>query len=147
MGNVLILGYGNSLRRDDGVGPWIAERAGASLRPAVAGLAVQQLTPELAETIAGFAWVVFVDAKPGVHSFEIQEVSAPASQDLVITHASSPAVLVGMAARVFGGMPRATLLTVPAHDFEFGEGFSDSTQRAADQVLAWLRTKFDAAGP
>jgi len=66
----LVVGYGNTLRGDDGVGPRVAELLAAD--PRLAGavvLARHQLTPELAADIAEAALVVFIDAsengKPG----------------------------------------------------------------------------------
>ena len=59
----LILGCGNTLRGDDGVGPWLcawAERRLCS-EPGVRVIARQQWTPELAEDVAAADAVVFID--------------------------------------------------------------------------------------
>lgn len=57
----LVIGIGNPLRGDDGVGWWLARRAETlKLTPRV--LRVQQLTPELAEELAGARRVLFIDA-------------------------------------------------------------------------------------
>ena len=57
----LVIGIGNALRGDDGVGGWLAQRAEQWL-PAVQLRTVQQLTPELAEDMAAAARVLFIDA-------------------------------------------------------------------------------------
>lgn len=63
----LVIGIGNPLRGDDGVGWWLAERA-EQLPPATPTgsrllvRAVQQLTPELSEELAGARRVLFIDA-------------------------------------------------------------------------------------
>jgi hydrogenase maturation protease len=49
MNQVLVLGYGNTLRRDDAVGPLAAEAVAGWGRPGVLALALPQLLPELAE--------------------------------------------------------------------------------------------------
>lgn len=60
---VLILAYGNPLRRDDGVGWVIGERLAEMLREDVADVRVlHQLTPELAEPISRAGAVIFIDA-------------------------------------------------------------------------------------
>jgi Ni,Fe-hydrogenase maturation factor len=60
---VLVIGYGNTLRRDDGVGVRVAEAVAADPRFAhVRVLAVHQLTPELALDIGSASLVIFVDA-------------------------------------------------------------------------------------
>ena len=70
-GGVLVIGYGNSLRGDDGVGPRVAELAAADPRLAGAVVAAHhQLTPELALDMSAARLVVLVDATtdaaPGV---------------------------------------------------------------------------------
>ena len=70
-GGVLVIGYGNSLRTDDGVGPRVAELVAAD--PRLAGavvVACHQLTPELALDMSAARLIVLVDATtevaPGV---------------------------------------------------------------------------------
>jgi Ni,Fe-hydrogenase maturation factor len=57
----LVIGIGNPLRGDDGVGWWLAERA-ETLKPTPRVLRVQQLTPELAAELAAARRVLFIDA-------------------------------------------------------------------------------------
>jgi hydrogenase maturation protease len=45
---ILLIGYGNTLRNDDGVGVRIAEIIAEENRPHVQVIATHQLTPELA---------------------------------------------------------------------------------------------------
>ena len=60
---VLILACGNTLRSDDGVGPWLAnwaeERFGA--HPAIRVVSRQQWTPDLAQDVAQAESVLFID--------------------------------------------------------------------------------------
>ena len=61
--HVLIIGYGNPLRTDDGLGWQAVQRLAASLKHApVEALAVHQLTPELGESIRSAGLVIFIDA-------------------------------------------------------------------------------------
>ena len=57
--NVLVIGYGNELRCDDGIGQRVVKELHLSK---VKSLAVHQLTPELAETLANADLAIFVDA-------------------------------------------------------------------------------------
>src|SRR5262245_1795360 len=61
--SVVVIGYGNDLRGDDAVGLRAAQAVAAWDMPGVCGLAVHQLTPELAEILAGAALAIFVDAR------------------------------------------------------------------------------------
>lgn len=58
----LVIGYGNELRGDDGVGPKVAEAVEAWKLAGVSVLALRQLTPELAADLAVVRRVIFVDA-------------------------------------------------------------------------------------
>ena len=49
---VLVIGYGNTLRQDDGVGPYVAERFEELGLPGVRTLVEAQLSPEHAEVIS-----------------------------------------------------------------------------------------------
>src|SRR5512138_3332741 len=87
----LVLGYGNTLRGDDGVG-WRVAEAFARIAPDVEVRAVHQLSPELAEVASHYDAAVFVDAaadgEPGaVRCFEVQQ-DAPESE---LTHRMTPA--------------------------------------------------------
>jgi hydrogenase maturation protease len=59
----LILACGNTLRSDDGLGPWLADWAREKFagNPAVRVLSRQQWTPDLAEDIARAQSVLFID--------------------------------------------------------------------------------------
>jgi len=59
----LIIGYGNTLRGDDGAGPRVAEVVAGWSLPNVRAISAAQLTPELAEALAGAEVVIFVDAQ------------------------------------------------------------------------------------
>src|SRR5690348_5980583 len=79
----LVIGYGNTLRSDDGAGPRAAAEVGAWGVPGLRAWAVHQLTPELASPIASARLVVFVDARlvgpegPRVDATTIAPGSAP----------------------------------------------------------------------
>ena len=62
-GTILVIGYGNTLRSDDGVGPRVAMAVASREWPGFNAIAVQQLTPELAEPLAAAELAIFVDAR------------------------------------------------------------------------------------
>ena len=82
-GNALIVGYGNPLRGDDGVGQAVAQAFAEE--DGVDALACHQLTPELAERFAAAARVVLIDAATGSEAGRISVVSlqpAPAPRQV-----------------------------------------------------------------
>ncbi len=116
----LVVGYGNELRGDDAVGPQVARRVGGWQRPEVAGLAVHQLTPELAPALAGAGVVVFVDAcvEDGGREVSLRRLEARPAGGM--GHTSDPRWLLALAEAAYGRRPEAWLVTIPAADFGLG---------------------------
>lgn len=143
----LILGYGNPLRSDDGFG-W---KAAGAIEPKVSAadvsvVAVQQLTPELAEVVARSSRILFLDAGHDGQPGEIRMGLVRRDVDLqpgAISHHLSPSALLGIAYYYFRSEPQATLLTVTGGNFDVGEDFSPAVQNAwkpcLERVLEWVR--------
>ena len=147
---ILIIAYGNSLRRDDGAGLLAAVELEAILCDRdreVERIAVHQLAPELSETIARpeIEAVVFVDARAAANGegaveppgLEILPLS-PEDFSPSMGHHLDPAVLLTLAGRLFGRTPPAWLLTVPGVDFGHGESLSPVAQRALSDLRALI---------
>ncbi len=139
----LLLACGNTLRGDDGIGPWLADWAEKrfSGEPGVSVISRQQWTPELAADIAAAEAVLFVDCstatEPG--AVDIRDVVSSAPTEGVGTHQVSAAQLLGMAQELYGSLPRrAQLLTVGAGLVELSEEFSravlDAIPPACDRL-------------
>jgi hydrogenase maturation protease len=125
--SALVIGYGNSLRRDDALGLHIAELARERCADAKI-LVVHQLTPELAEAVAQSELTVFVDARcdrldEGVLR---RELAADANVTPSIGHLGAPEALLALARALYGTAPRAFLVTAPAADLGVGLGLSAS---------------------
>ena len=138
MPRVLIIGYGNPLRSDDGFG-WLAANRLLDLiaDPEVEVMAVQQLTPELMEPVSRAGRVVFIDAAAAGEPGVLQERSVAADPETRrFTHHSTPGGLLAGAAALFGRAPQATLYSVPGQDFGFGERLTPPVERALADVVA-----------
>jgi hydrogenase maturation protease len=132
----LVIGYGNTLRGDDAVGPRVADAVAAWRRPEVRALAVQQLTPELAEAVAGVGLVVFVDATSALDGGEvIVRRLEPADSSVALGHASDPRQLLSLARTLYGSSPPAWWVLVPSAGFELGAGLSALATRGLDAAL------------
>ena len=104
---ILVIGYGNTLRRDDGVGPRVAEAVSALALPGVRALTCPLLTPELADVIWRARVAIFVDAAVDAPREVQMRKLAPAGSSQVMAHAASPATLLALARDVFGHAPEA----------------------------------------
>ena len=135
---VLVVGYGNPLRGDDGVGWHAAERLADDPRlDGARVLAHHQLAPERAEDISRASLVVLVDASadgdPGtvrVHTVE----PTPAGQT-TWSHHLDPPTLAGLAEALYGLVPPIVLVSVAAGSFAEGDGLSGALERALPEVV------------
>ncbi len=144
---ILVIGYGNSLRQDDGAGLILAEIIERELQARqieVERIAVHQLMPELAKDIARqeVDSVVFVDTRvvvspdvdPGIQIYPIEkDMSTP-----VMGHHLDAAALLLYAALLYGHQPPAWQITIPGTTFGHGETLSVTVQNALTTAPAIL---------
>ncbi len=137
----VLMGVGNPLRRDDGIGPYIARKfvkddwisIDCGPTPENFVIKVEEMNPEL---------IVIVDAakmnlKPG----EIRKIPPEKIDRFTIsTHNLPLSVIVN-----YLGAHRCILIGVEPLEVEYGEGLSPTAQKAANAVLDILmREDFDS---
>jgi hydrogenase maturation protease len=139
----LILACGNTLRGDDGVGPWLAAWAEDrfSAEPAVRTIARQQWTPELAVEVARAESVIFVDcavdAEPG--AVRLATVLPERAEAGLATHHTNAAELLALSEELYSSLPRnSLLLTIGAGSVEMGESFSPAVNDALPEACRLL---------
>ena len=134
-GRILVIGYGSTLRGDDGVGPAVAGLIQAKSLDGVQVIACHQLTPELADPISQARRVIFVDAAMDLPD-DVVRVSQvePSGSHQVMVHTSSPAGLLDLARSVFEGCPDAWLVEIPVAEMGIGEELSVIAQRGVQQA-------------
>jgi hydrogenase maturation protease len=131
-----VIGYGNSLRGDDGVGLRVAAVVARWKAPGLQTLEVHQLAPELAETLAGVGRAIFVDAYTApAGGTVLVEALAPADFQPSLGHTCDPRLLLALARALYGRHPEAWLVAVPGYDFEPGETLSAETARGMNAAL------------
>jgi len=145
---VLIVGFGNTLRRDDGVGVCAAELLAADPRLATRPVEVRaayQLLPEMALDMGSVSVVIFVDADlrglPG--SVEVRPIVADAprsdadarAEPGASSHHVGGGELVALAAELTGHRPEAVAIGIGVADTGLGEGLSPAVEAALPRVL------------
>lgn len=117
-GRILLIGYGNIARQDDGLGPMLAERLGELALPDLEVESDYQLNIEDAEAIARYDAVIFADASTeGPEPFAFTALEAEA-ENRFSTHTVSPAGVLHLAHTRFGARTRGYLLAIRGYDFE-----------------------------
>ncbi len=133
-----MIGIGNPLRGDDGVGALLAEQVG--------GRCMHQLTPELTADLAPLQRVLFIDAwlapkqpgpAPQPRLDPLPVASRPAGSGA--SHHLEPAQLLAITAALYGRAPNASWLRIPAHSFSHGNAFSPQLQASLPAARRLLR--------
>jgi hydrogenase maturation protease len=132
--NWLVIGIGNTLRRDDGLGPWLAEQIAAWRLPAITTCSVHQLTPELVDAIAKHERVLFLDACESSCGAQLVEIESSSGANR-LGHALSPGDVLSLTECLASRRPRAWLAAIPGSDFGFGEGLSTEAARRGAKAL------------
>lgn len=141
MGFPLVIGYGNPLRGDDGLGPEVARRVGEIISgTALEILTPHQLAPELAEPVSRARLVIFVDARLGeiAGAWTSEEIKPADTLPPAITHHLTPPVLLAYARALYGACPRALAVSVVAASFECGEQLSPAVAAAVPDVVRFI---------
>lgn len=133
---LLVIGYGNTLFGDDGLGQLIAQHVAEWAVPGVLALARQELTPELASDLASVDEVIFVDAALHTDGIVFVPIRAAAGETSGLDHALTPASLLALARLAFGRAPNhAWQLLVPAADFTLGHSLSAVARAGLEAAL------------
>ncbi len=138
--NLLVIGYGNTLRSDDGVGARVAEAVANLGLPGVGTHACTQLTPELAEIVSKAGAVIFVDvAADGPVAHPILRRLEPADSSRTLSHSADPRTLLALARDVYGRAPEAWCLMVPAENIGFGDELSPIARQGLKEAVRKIR--------
>ena len=128
---VLVLGYGNPGRQDDGLGAAAVAEIESLNWPNVTAYDNYQLCIEDAIDVAEHDVVWFVDAsRVGASPFAVTELSRATSVEFT-SHLVRPEAILAMAEQYYSSTPCAYLLAIRGYEFEFIE---ELTPRANDNL-------------
>jgi hydrogenase maturation protease len=135
----LVVGIGNTLRSDDGLGVRVVEAL--STPGSAETLTVQQLTLDLTERLSRVDRVLFVDADAAGCSVELAPLH-PSPGEAQLGHALSAEELLRSTVVEHAVCPEAWMLSVPGRSFNYGEELSPEAMRALESArrvaLGWL---------
>ena len=150
MKKLLILGYGNPDREDDGVAWHILRALTIKLglpspesyenelpESTQMDFAFQlQLTPEMAEDVASYEYTCFIDAHTGNIPEPVRMIRVESEfQNSPFTHHLTPQSLLSMCETIYGRKPDAVLLSVLGHRFLFSRELSKETAQLVPQAV------------
>lgn len=157
MKKLLVIGYGNVDRQDDGVA-WhvlvnLAHKLGhyapddpeesfeTGSDPEL--IYVLQLTPDMADILMNYERICFIDAHTGNIPDDLQISNVTAEfQNSPFTHHMTPQTLLAFVKALYGTEPLAVLVSIRGFEFGFSRELSSRTQAIANQavetIFDWL---------
>ena len=136
---LLLIGYGNPGRLDDGLGPALAARIEAASLKGITVEADYQLTVENAVDVSKHDVVIFADAAvEGKEPFFFSEICSRSPVSLSSHSVSAEAVLF-YAEQMFHANTRAYVLGIRGYEFnEFEEKLSEGAKHNLEEAFQFI---------
>ncbi len=143
MKRVLVYGYGNPGRQDDGLGPALIQMLEGEVIPGVETDCNFQLQIEDAMAVSQSDAVIFVDASfDGGEPFTFGELE-PSVDIAFTTHAMSPASVLALCHELYQKSVPAYLLGIRGYEWEPLEGLTPTARRNLESAFSFIRSKLD----
>ena len=136
---LVVFGWGNDARGDDGLGPVLLARVAAARWPDVTTIEDFQLQIEHALDLVGADMALFLDASVSAPApFAFREIEMRRDESHT-THALTPEALLEVSARALGGKPPPSfMLAVRGESFELGEPLSAEAAERLEAAWAFI---------
>lgn len=140
---ILIYGYGNPGRQDDGLGAafiakmeqWVTENKVENIQLDTN----YQLNIEDAELISAYEKVIFVDATiEDIAQFNFTKVKPSDAKVEFSMHAVSPAFVLDLCRKIFNKSPEAWLLHLKGFEWDFKEELSADATKNLEEATVFL---------
>jgi len=140
---ILVYGYGNPGREDDGLGIELVKRlenwSKHSGLPGITFDSNYQLNIEDAEIISEKDVVIFADASTEeIDDFIFTEVTGEDGVSFT-THAASPGYIVKLCTDLFGKCPPVYLLHIKGYQWEFRESISEKAENNLQKAFDFMK--------
>lgn len=156
---ILILGFGNPDRQDDGVAWHVLRELMVSyglpkpetldiddyhLEKGVHFLFQLQLLPEIADDLINYDRAVFIDAHTGAIPLQINVAELkPEFQNSPLTHHLTANTLLAITQNIHDSHPNSILISIRGYEFAFSQELSSETQSlvgiAVTTIQNWIR--------
>lgn len=139
---IWIIGYGNSQRGDDGIGPYIVKKLKKQMihYEQIRFRSIRQLTPDLIHDLRCADVVIFIDATVEVFhkGWQLFKVKPDLECLPFLSHHFSPAFLMGLFRSVYQRCPKVWMVSVQGYDFDLEEGFYPETKRNIEKAIYFI---------
>ena len=138
MNRILVIGFGNILRTDDGAGHKAVELLAKRL-PEVDCIATHDLKPEFAELITNYQAIIFIDASKDCQSIEHSKLTNIIDLGEYHSHTLTPEMLLSLSKKIYNAQPEFVyLIKIPAINFNLGDDISPLTKESINNCVNWV---------
>jgi len=139
-----IIGIGNVLRGDDGVGQYVADKIENNHLTGITVITTQQLDMGLAEELSSFDTVLFIDASLDENTFSFLPLMPDKHPPQSFSHHVNASVIVSLTQQLFSTPTQFYICAIGASNFEMGNGISEATKANADAAIAAITNWLEA---
>jgi len=141
---IVVYGYGNPGRQDDGLGPacirlienWLSQHPEINVQTDCN----YQLNIEDAEVISTRKLAIFVDATMAeMESFSFERVNPSNAKVEFTMHAVSPAFVLDLCQKIYDSSPETWLLSIKGYEWDFGEQLSYTALKNLNTAYDFLK--------
>jgi len=142
---ILIYGYGNPGRQDDGIGACFINKVNKWIKDEhlcdIITDCNYQLNIEDAALISEFHTVIFVDASivEDIENFKMIEIQPVHETVEFSMHAVSPAYVLDLCRKIYNIYPKTFVLHIKGYEFEFVETISEKAMQNIDVAFSYLK--------
>jgi len=141
--NILLYGYGNPGRKDDGLGSIVIDLVEKwIIKKGIKNISVDsnyQLNIEDAYTIRDYDIVIFVDASiEEIDDFIVTRVE-PSDKVNYSMHSVSPSFVLNLCNKLYHYTPETFLLHIKGYEFQLQEGLSEKAQKNFKSAFTFIK--------
>ena len=138
---ILIIGLGNTVRSDDGIGIQACEAIDRLHWTGVATTTSAQLFPEMALEMDGYATVIIIDASVEVGDVALRKIEPGDSGSVSLSHHMDPGGLVALQQLIGSRSADVYLCAIPGVEFGHGERLSPTALLNLQKAIALISTR------
>ena len=135
---ICIIGIGNPMRADDGVGAFICEILDEKKNDGLTCMTKHQLDFGITEELIEFEEVIFIDASIETPSISLQELSKEVKCSTSFSHHLQASMVAKLANELFDAHTRFYLCSVGCYRFRMGAAISAKARHNAHAAVSLL---------
>ena len=142
LAKTLLIGVGNTLRGDDGLGAFVCRHFEKKGRVNIGVMVVHQLDTTLLPALKAFNRIIIVDAAIGLHEVVIKKLENNLADTNPLTHELSANSFALLSKKLFDNSAVFYTCEIPADNFDVNDSISPAALAHAREAIAKIEQYF-----